>query len=68
LLGCDSGNILTEDIEHYIHFEERNWPMIEDGDNDYYDTYNKEEYKNETSTLEELLRTQQEILNQDRYR
>ncbi len=58
LLGCDSGNILTEDIEHYIYFEERNWPMIEDGDqmNDY-DTYTHEEYKNEGNTLEELLRT-----------
>lgn len=38
--------------------------MIEDGEQDnYYDTYNKEEYKNESTTLEELLRTQQEILN-----
>lgn len=42
--------------------------MIEDGQQDYYDNYNEEEYKNDSSTLEELLRTQQQILNQDRYR
>lgn len=37
-MGADSGNILTHDIANYIHFEENDWPMLEDGqaeDDDY---------------------------------
>ena len=35
LPGADSGNILNHDITHYIFFEEREWPMLENGEGGY---------------------------------
>lgn len=76
LLGADSGNILTHDITHYIHFEEQDWPMLEDGDaeedEDY--AYQQEEddphaeSRNINAELDKLLKQQQSILKQDRNR
>lgn len=66
LLGTnsDSGDILTHDIEKFIHFVERDWAMIED---EYEFEYGDEEQKEEAnysktidvnSELEKLMKQQ----------
>jgi hypothetical protein len=66
LLGCESGNILTQDISKYLYME--SYEAIEDvgaGDYQEMDDYGEEEKQ---LTVEDLIRKQQWINAADKQR